>query len=139
MMSQQAMSIPLMPATTAPFGSYMAAPSKARCQINSTLNGSSPRTCGRSSRMTRTSRPGPKAPDFIKQWVSYGASVRAAQALILGAKARALLQGRTHVSFDDVRSLADLYMPFGEFNDLIGVTAQLALAERYRDDERSAT
>jgi len=35
---------------------------------------------------------------------------------------------------DDVRSLADRYIAFGEFNDLIGVTAQLALAERYRDD-----
>ncbi|MDB4890282.1 MAG: hypothetical protein JWL61_2137, partial [Gemmatimonadetes bacterium] len=34
------------------------------------------------------------------------ASVRAAQALILGAKARALLQGRSHVTFDDVRALA---------------------------------
>ena len=40
---------------------------------------------------------------------------------------------------DDVRSLADRYMPFGEFNELIGVTAQLAMAERYRDDDRSAT
>jgi 2-methylisocitrate lyase-like PEP mutase family enzyme len=40
---------------------------------------------------------------------------------------------------DDVRSLAERYMPFGDFNELIGVTAQLALAERYRDDERSAT
>ena len=58
-------------------------------------------------RVVRLSRPGePGAPDFIRQWVSYGASVRAAQALILGAKARALLQGRVHVSFDDVRALA---------------------------------
>jgi 2,3-dimethylmalate lyase len=40
---------------------------------------------------------------------------------------------------DDVFSLADRYMPFAEFNELIGVTAQLALAERYRDDDRSAT
>ena len=48
----------------------------------------------------------PEAPDFIRQWVSYGAIVRAAQSLILGGKARALLQGRTHVSFDDVRALA---------------------------------
>jgi len=40
---------------------------------------------------------------------------------------------------DDVLSLGDRYMPFGDFNDLIGVTAQLALAERYRDDDRSAT
>jgi MoxR-like ATPase len=55
-------------------------------------------------RLTRPSAAG--APDFIKQWVSYGASVRAAQALILGAKARALLQGRSHVTFDDVRALA---------------------------------
>ncbi len=55
-------------------------------------------------RMTRPTANG--APDFIKQWVSYGASVRAAQALILGAKARALLQGRSHVTFDDVRALA---------------------------------
>jgi len=55
-------------------------------------------------RLTRPSANG--APDFIKQWVSYGASVRAAQALILGAKARALLQGRSHVTFDDVRALA---------------------------------
>jgi MoxR-like ATPase len=38
--------------------------------------------------------------------VSYGASVRAAQYLILGGKARALMRGRTHVSFDDVKALA---------------------------------
>jgi MoxR-like ATPase len=58
-------------------------------------------------RVVRLSRPGEHgAPDFIRQWVSYGASVRAAQALILGAKARALLQGRVHVTFDDVRALA---------------------------------
>ncbi len=55
-------------------------------------------------RMTRPTVAG--APEFIKQWVSYGASVRAAQALVLGAKARALLQGRSHVTFDDVRALA---------------------------------
>jgi MoxR-like ATPase len=46
------------------------------------------------------------SPDFIRDWVSYGASVRAAQYLVLGGKARALMQGRTHVSFDDVRALA---------------------------------
>jgi MoxR-like ATPase len=44
--------------------------------------------------------------DFIEKWVSYGASVRAAQYLILGAKARAVMNGRYHVSFDDVRALA---------------------------------
>jgi MoxR-like ATPase len=45
------------------------------------------------------------APQAIKQWVLYGASVRAAQSLILGGKARALLHGRYHVSFEDVRAL----------------------------------
>jgi MoxR-like ATPase len=58
-------------------------------------------------RMVRTTRPdGDGAPDFVKQWVAYGASVRAAQYLILGAKARALLEGRYHVKFEDVRALA---------------------------------
>jgi MoxR-like ATPase len=56
--------------------------------------------------IARTSRPGDKAPDFIKNWVSYGASVRAAQYLVLGGKARALMAGRYHVSFDDIRALA---------------------------------
>jgi len=58
-------------------------------------------------RLVRMSRPTEGgAPAFIKDWVSYGASVRAAQSLILGSKARALLQGRTHVTYDDVRALA---------------------------------
>ncbi len=56
--------------------------------------------------IARTSRPGDKAPDFIKNWVAYGASVRAAQYLVLGGKARALMAGRYHVSFDDIRALA---------------------------------
>src|SRR3954466_2689765 len=56
--------------------------------------------------LARTSRPGPKAPDFIKQWVSYGASTRAPQQLILGGKARALMDGRFNVSFEDIRALA---------------------------------
>ncbi|MES2307044.1 MAG: MoxR family ATPase [Gemmatimonadota bacterium] len=55
-------------------------------------------------RMTRPTSEG--SPDFIRQWLAYGASVRAAQALILGGKARALVQGRTHVEFEDVRALA---------------------------------
>ena len=46
-------------------------------------------------------------PEFIKKWVAYGASVRAAQYLILGAKARAVTQGRYHVSFDDIRALSN--------------------------------
>ena len=56
--------------------------------------------------LARTSRPAPDAPDFIKQYVSYGASVRAPQHLVLGGKARALMQGRYHVSFEDIRALA---------------------------------
>ena len=59
-------------------------------------------------KLVRLSRPvEADAPDFIRQWVAYGASVRAAQALVLGGKARALLQGRAHVGFDDVRALAN--------------------------------
>jgi MoxR-like ATPase len=46
------------------------------------------------------------APDFVRKWVLYGASVRAAQSLVLGGKARALMQGRYHVSFEDIRALA---------------------------------
>ena len=56
--------------------------------------------------LARASRPGPDAPDFVKKWVLYGASVRAAQSLILGGKARALMRGRVHVSIDDIRALA---------------------------------
>jgi MoxR-like ATPase len=57
--------------------------------------------------LARRSRPGEAdAPDFVKRWLLYGASVRAAQSLILGGKARALIHGRYHVSFEDVRALA---------------------------------
>jgi MoxR-like ATPase len=42
----------------------------------------------------------------VKKYVAFGASVRAAQYLVLGAKARALTSGRYHVSFDDIRALA---------------------------------
>ena len=57
-------------------------------------------------RLAAASRPGQEgAPDFVTQWVSWGAGLRAAQFLVLGAKTRALLSGRAHVSFDDVRAL----------------------------------
>ncbi len=46
------------------------------------------------------------APDFVKDWVSWGAGPRAGQFLILGAKARALLEGRFHVTTDDIRAMA---------------------------------
>ena len=58
-------------------------------------------------RLARATRPtDPTAPDFVKKWLNYGGSVRAAQYLVLGAKARALTQGHYHVSFEDVKSLA---------------------------------
>ena len=57
--------------------------------------------------IVRASRPGEKdTPDFVTKWIAYGASVRAAQYLILGAKARALTLGRFTPSFEDVRALA---------------------------------
>jgi MoxR-like ATPase len=58
-------------------------------------------------RLAACSRPGqPNAPEFVEKWVSWGAGTRAAQNLILGAKARALLAGRVHVTVDDIRALA---------------------------------
>jgi hypothetical protein len=44
--------------------------------------------------------------DFVRDWVAYGASVRAAQFLVLGGKARALTRGRFAVSYEDIRELA---------------------------------
>ena len=46
------------------------------------------------------------APDYIKNWVSWGAGPRASQYLILGAKTRAILHGRTTPSVDDVKAVA---------------------------------
>ena len=57
--------------------------------------------------LARTSRPsGDNPPDFIKQYLNYGASLRASQFLILGAKARALIHGRYHVALEDIQTLA---------------------------------
>jgi MoxR-like ATPase len=57
--------------------------------------------------LARTSRPsGENPPDFVKQYVNYGASLRASQFLILGAKARALIHGRYNVSLEDIQTLA---------------------------------
>ena len=58
-------------------------------------------------RLVDASRPGrANTPDFVEQWVRWGAGLRASQALILGGKARALMRGRYHVSVTDVRALA---------------------------------
>jgi MoxR-like ATPase len=57
--------------------------------------------------IVRASRPkNASCPDAIKKWIAFGASVRAAQFLVLGGKARALTSGRYHVTYDDIRALA---------------------------------
>ena len=58
--------------------------------------------------LVRATRPLPNgdSPDFVKKYVNFGASVRAAQFLVLAGKARALMHGRYHVTYDDVRALA---------------------------------
>ena len=57
--------------------------------------------------LVRLSRPEESgAPDFVKSFVSFGAGPRASQALVIGAKARAVLDGRFAAEIDDVRALA---------------------------------
>ncbi len=55
-------------------------------------------------RQTRVGEPG--SPKFVRDWLSWGAGPRAVQFLIIGAKARALLHGRTHVQCEDIQALA---------------------------------
>jgi len=61
-------------------------------------------------RLVRATRPSGGAddhvPPIIRQWVKWGAGPRAGQSLVLGAKARALLAGRSVASLDDVRAVA---------------------------------
>ena len=59
-------------------------------------------------KLTRATRVHGKepVPDFVRQWVSWGAGPRASQYLIIGAKARAILKGRFYVSTDDIRAVA---------------------------------
>jgi MoxR-like ATPase len=58
-------------------------------------------------RLVDASRPTQTAsPEMVRKYVKWGAGLRASQALVLGAKARALMHGRYHVSFTDIRSLA---------------------------------
>jgi MoxR-like ATPase len=56
--------------------------------------------------LARATRPGPDAPDFVREYVSWGAGPRASQSLILAGKARAILDGRFAVATDDVKALA---------------------------------
>lgn len=58
-------------------------------------------------RLTAASRPKQKgSPDFVNEWVSWGAGLRAAQYMVLGAKARALIQGRSFARLEDIQALA---------------------------------
>ena len=67
----------------------------------------SPHVVKYATRLVRMTRPkSEEAPDFIKQYIHCGAGPRAAQCLVLGAKARAILQGRVNVSCGDVRAIA---------------------------------
>ena len=71
----------------------------------------------------------PSAPEVVKKYVNYGGSVRAAQFLVLAAKARALMQGRYHVSFEDVR---ELYIPILRHRILLNFHAE---SERLTPDD----
>jgi MoxR-like ATPase len=58
-------------------------------------------------RLAASSRPQQNgASDFVNEWVSWGAGLRAGQYLVLGAKVRALLRGRAHVTMEDIQALA---------------------------------
>ena len=69
------------------------------------------------------------APDFVKKYVNYGASVRAAQFLVLAAKAKALMKGRYHVTYEDVRSL---YIPVLRHRILLNFHAE---SDRLKQDD----
>jgi len=56
--------------------------------------------------LVRATRPkSESAPDFVKKYANYGASVRAAQFIVLAAKARALSHSRYHVTYEDITSV----------------------------------
>jgi MoxR-like ATPase len=69
------------------------------------------------------------SPDFVKKYVNYGASVRAAQFLVLSAKARALMKGRYHVTYEDIRSL---YIPVLRHRILLNFHAE---SDRLKQDD----
>ena len=69
------------------------------------------------------------APDIIKKYVNYGASVRAAQFLVLAAKCRALMKGRYHVAYDDIRAL---YIPVLRHRVLLNFHAE---SDKLRTDD----
>src|SRR5437016_553931 len=76
-----------------------------------------------------TRAPDPTAPDFVKKYVNYGGSVRAAQFLVLSAKARALMKNRYHVTYEDIRAL---YTPILRHRILLNFHAE---SDRLKEDE----
>ena len=79
--------------------------------------------------LARATRPGtPEAPQFINEWLTWGAGPRAAQYLVLGAKSRAIFAGRAQVTCEDVRRIAHPVLRhrlFTNFNaDAEGVTPE---------------
>jgi MoxR-like ATPase len=80
--------------------------------------------------LVRLTRPRDEsAPDFVKKYVNYGASVRAAQFLVLSAKARALMKGRYHVTYEDIRAL---YAPVLRHRILLNFHAE---SDKLRQDD----
>src|SRR5690242_18531128 len=80
--------------------------------------------------LVRVSRPRDEsAPDFVQKYVNYGASVRAAQFPVLSAKARALMKGRYHVTYEDIRSL---YIPVLRHRILLNFHAE---SDRLKQDD----
>jgi MoxR-like ATPase len=80
--------------------------------------------------LVRATRAGDEtSPDFVKKYVNYGASVRAAQFLVLSAKARALMRGRYHVTFEDIRAM---YVPVLRHRILLNFHAE---SDRVKQDE----
>jgi len=89
----------------------------------------SPHVVTYAARLVRSSRPHSKgSPEFINDWVSWGAGPRAGQYLVLGAKARAILDGRLNVSCEDVRAMVPpvfRHRIFTNFNaDAEGITIE---------------
>ncbi len=66
-----------------------------------------PHICNYSAKLARATRPGdPEAPEFIRNWITWGAGPRASIFMVLAAKARAILRGRFAASTDDIRAVA---------------------------------
>jgi MoxR-like ATPase len=71
----------------------------------------------------------PSAPDVVKKYVNYGASVRAMQFLVLASKCRALMHGRYHVAYEDIRAL---YTPVLRHRILLNFHAE---SDKLRQDD----